>query len=154
MRAINVAIDASTIDINPRASYISRQPWRLVRFRQLQRLLVLRRHSGAFGVTGAPPPQALGHLFLFGSPAETNLADVGIADDMRPGLPLAQPLLAVQNHLRQHILAFLQPVVQQFRASYRPAYDVTCSPRHLPWRPSHQPPPGTPNRRLHERYPC
>src|SRR5260370_20795020 len=135
---------------------LSRQLRRLVRSRQIQRLLVLRSHGRTFSIIGAPPPQALEHFFLFTGPAETNLANVRIADDMRPGLPPAPPLLAVQNHLRQHILAFLQPAVQQFRTPDRPAHDVTCSPRHLPWRlcPSHHAPPGTPNRRLHERYAC
>src|SRR5215472_16558372 len=41
-----------------------------------------QREGRACGVVGGPPPQALEHVFFFRSPIKTDLADVGIPDNI------------------------------------------------------------------------
>ena len=55
------------------------------------------------GLVGVPPPEALHHVLCVRSPVKADFADIGIADDVGTGLPLAEPLLAMEERLRQVI---------------------------------------------------
>src|SRR5437762_1226122 len=100
------------------------------------------------GLVGVPPPEALHHVLGVRSPVKADFADVGIADDIGTGLPLAQPILTVEERLHQAMLALLQSALQPLSPFDGPAHNVMCSPGK-PYGslcagkcPSHEPSPG------------
>src|SRR2546423_3342515 len=85
--------------------------WGSIGFWKRQGIVILCRHGSTSRLVGVPPPQTLIHVLFFWRPIETDFANIGVPNDMHTSFPLAQPLLAVEECLRQHILALVQSVL-------------------------------------------
>jgi hypothetical protein len=78
-------------------------------------------------MSGMPPPEALQHILFSRTTDKTDLANIGIADDVHPHFPLIQPFFPVLYDVSEAPAFSFQVAFPSHDALYHPAYESTCS---------------------------